>query len=106
MCVCVHVHAQSCPAVCNPKDCSPQDSSVRGIFQTRILERVARSYSRDLPNPGIELVSPVSPALAGDSFTTEPPGKPREGEVKGKLDIQGIRCSPYKLKLTTCSKTW
>ena len=27
----------------------------------------------DLPNPGIE---PVSPALAGGFFTTEPPGKP------------------------------
>ena len=27
----------------------------------------------DLPNPGI---APVSPALAGGFFTTEPPGKP------------------------------
>ena len=27
----------------------------------------------DLPNPGMEL---VSPALAGGFFTTEPPGKP------------------------------
>ena len=30
----------------------------------------------DLPNPGIELTSLVSPALAGRLFTTEPPGKP------------------------------
>ena len=29
----------------------------------------------DLPNPGIESVSPVSPALAGGFFTTEAPGK-------------------------------
>ena len=28
----------------------------------------------DLPNPGIEPASPVSPALAGRFFTTEPPG--------------------------------
>ena len=28
----------------------------------------------DLPNPGIE---PVSPALAGGFFTTGPPGKPK-----------------------------
>ena len=28
----------------------------------------------DLPDPGIE---PVSPALAGGFFTTEPPGKPQ-----------------------------
>jgi len=30
----------------------------------------------DLPDPGIEAVLPVSPALAGGFFTTEPPGKP------------------------------
>ena len=29
-----------------------------------------------LPYPGIELASPVSPALAGRFLTTEPPGKP------------------------------
>ena len=29
-----------------------------------------------LPNPGVKPVSPVSPALAGRFFTTEPPGKP------------------------------
>jgi len=30
---------------------------------------------RDLPDPGIE---PVSPSLAGRFFTTVPPGKPKE----------------------------
>ena len=29
---------QSCPALCNPMDCSPPVSSVRGILQIRILE--------------------------------------------------------------------
>ena len=29
----------------------------------------------DLPDPGIEPVSPASPALAGGLFATEPPGK-------------------------------
>ena len=29
----------------------------------------------DLPDPGIKPSSPVSPALAGRFFTTEPPGK-------------------------------
>ena len=29
----------------------------------------------DLPDPGIEPASPVSPALAGGFFTTEPPGQ-------------------------------
>ena len=31
----------------------------------------------DLPNPRIELASPVSPALAGRFFTTVPHGKPQ-----------------------------
>ena len=32
----------------------------------------------DLPDPRIELTSPVSPALAGGLFTTEQPGKPNQ----------------------------
>ena len=28
---------QSCPALCNPIDCSPPGSSVHGIFQVRVL---------------------------------------------------------------------
>ena len=31
----------------------------------------------DLPNPGIEPVSPESPALASGFFTTKPPRKPK-----------------------------
>ena len=38
--------AQSCPALCNLMDCSLSDSSVHGIFQARILEWVAISFSR------------------------------------------------------------
>ena len=65
---------QSCPTLCNPTNGSLPVSPVHGIFQARILEWVvAISYIRDLPNSGIE---PVSPALAGKFFTTELPGKP------------------------------
>ena len=38
--------AQSCLTLCNPMDCSLPGSSVRGIFQARILEWVAISFSR------------------------------------------------------------
>ena len=38
--------APSCLTVCNPLDCSLPGSSVNGIFQARILEWVAISYSR------------------------------------------------------------
>ena len=44
--VCVCPVAQSCPVLCDTMDCSPPGSTVHGIFQARILERVAISYSR------------------------------------------------------------
>ena len=40
------VWAQSCATLCNPMNCSPPGSSVHGIFQARILEWVAVSFSR------------------------------------------------------------
>ena len=43
---CVCVCAQSCLPLCDPMDYSPPGSSVHGIFQARILEWVAISYSR------------------------------------------------------------
>ena len=53
-------------------DFSLPGSSVHGILQARILEWVAFPFLGDLPNPGIEPVPPVSPALVGRFFTTEP----------------------------------
>ena len=38
--------AQSCPTVCDPMECRPPGSSIQGIFQARILERVAMPSSR------------------------------------------------------------
>ena len=40
------VIAQSCLTVCHPMDCSPPSYSVSGIFQIRILEKVAIFVSR------------------------------------------------------------
>ena len=40
--------AQLCLTLCDPMDCSPPGSSVHGIFQARILEWVAVSFSRML----------------------------------------------------------
>ena len=36
---------QSCPTLCNPMDCSPPGSSVHGIFQARVLEWGAITFS-------------------------------------------------------------
>ena len=43
--------AQSCLTLCNPMDCSLSGSSVDGILQARILERVAISSSRGSSRP-------------------------------------------------------
>ena len=46
-------------------DCSSLGSSFHGMLQARILERVPFPSPGDLPDPGIE---PVSPALVGGVF--------------------------------------
>ena len=68
--------AQSCPILCDLMDCSPPSSSVHGIFQARLLEYVAFPPPGDLPNPGMELESPVSLTLQADSLPTKPSIKP------------------------------
>ena len=82
-CVC----AQSYLTLCSSMDCSPPGSSVHGIFQARILEWGAISYSRDLLVPGIEPTSLASPALASGFFTTVPPGKPPPAKAKLVLTL-------------------
>ena len=37
--------AQSCPTLSDPMDCSPPGSSIRGIFQARVLEWGAIAFS-------------------------------------------------------------
>ena len=107
VCVCARArscaHAQSCPTLWDPMDCSSPGvgchTLLQGIFPTqesnpdllhcrrslyhlshqgspRILEWVAISFSGDLPYPVIEPTSLVSPAFGGRVFTTLPPGKP------------------------------
>ena len=43
--------AQSCSTLCDPTDCNLPGSSVDGIFQTRLLERLAISFSRGSSPP-------------------------------------------------------
>ena len=69
VCVCV-LSSQSCTTLFGPVDCSPLVSSVRGIFQTRILSGVPFPTPGDLPNSWVEPTSLASPALVGRFFTT------------------------------------
>ena len=43
---------QSCPALCDPMDCSLPGSSIHGIFPARVLEWVAISFSNVSPIDG------------------------------------------------------
>ena len=50
---------QSCLTLCDVMDCSLPHSPVYGILQARILSWVAIPSSGDLPDPGIEPMSPA-----------------------------------------------
>ena len=86
--------AQSCRLLGDLMDCSPPGSSVPGILQARTLEWVASPG--DLPSLGIK---PVSPVLADEFFTTEPPAKPGFNLVTYNLGNHGnIPLSLFSLK--------
>ena len=53
-----------------------QDSLSMGFSRQEYWSGLPFPSPGDLPDPGIEPESLVSPALAGGFFTTEPPGKP------------------------------
>ena len=88
--------------LCEPMDCSLPGSSVHGILQARILEWIAIPPPGGLHHPGIEPASPMPPAVAGEFFITEPPGKVPGGrceikelhhkeEENGHIRRQGLR---------------
>ena len=62
---------QSCPTLCNPMDCSLPGSSVHGIFQARVLEWGAISFSR--VSSWTRDQTQVSRII--DTLPSEPPGK-------------------------------
>ena len=67
---------QSFLALRDSMDCSPRGSSVHGVLQARVLEWVAVPPPGDLPDPGLEPVSPESPALEADSLLLSRRGSP------------------------------
>ena len=75
-CVCVRAQSQLYVTLWNPLYCNPPGSCVHGIFQARILEWVAISFSRGSSHPRIEPATLVSPELARGFLTTALPGKP------------------------------
>ena len=74
--------AQSCPILCDSVDCSQALLSM-GFPRQEYWSGLPFPSPGDL-NPGIEPMSPESPALAGGFFATESPGKPKDILESGK----------------------
>ena len=89
---------------CDPIDCSPPGSSVHGILQARILERVAISFSRGTSrplelNPGLphcrqmlyQLSNTGKQTLGVDfKFTVGLPTRPLR-KSGGRLSVTSVR---------------
>ena len=66
---------------CDPMDYSLLGSSVPGFSRQQHRSELPFPSSGDLPDPGIEPMTPEFPALADGFFAIVPPGKPN---VPGK----------------------
>ena len=93
--------AQSYLTLCNPRDYSPPGSSAHGIFQARMLECVAISYSRGSSWPRewahISCVSSIGrqalhhcPAWEVKQVNTEPSWQTVMGHIS--VSFQGLVC--------------
>ena len=60
---------QSCPTPSTPMDCSLRNSMSMGFCRQEYWNGLPCPCPRDLTDPGIELASFMSPALAGRYFT-------------------------------------
>ena len=64
------------PTFPDPMDCSQPGFSVYGILQARILNGLPIPFPGDLPDPGIDSVSPASSALQIDFLPLSHHGTP------------------------------
>ena len=65
---------QSCPTVCDSSDCSPPGFSVHGALQARMLEWVAKPFSRESSRPRVRTSVSCSSCIVSRFFTPEPLG--------------------------------
>ena len=73
------VGTQSCLTLWDPMDCSLPGSSVHGDSPGKNTGVGCCAPLHALPDPGIEPISPKSPAFTGRFFTTS---APREALIK------------------------
>ena len=90
--------AQSCPILCNPMDYSLPGSSVFGIFQTRVLEWIAISFSRGSSWPRYR--TPVSRICGQMLYHLS------HREDDKTYDKLGVRAVLVPLTYSTCGDPW
>ena len=78
---------QSCRTPCHPMDCSLPGSSVHGILQARVLERVVMPSSRGSFRPRDRTLIPCSSCIAADSLLLSRWGSPVPVGVRSKLPL-------------------
>ena len=91
-------HAQSCPALCDPMDCSLSDSSVHGILQARILEWVVMPTFNGSSQPRDR--TQVS-RIAGGFFTIWATREAHYWDTDAGLQARG-----WPLRRTRSSQFW
>ena len=76
---CVHAKSlQLCPTFCNPPWTVAHQAPLRmGFSRQKYWSGLPCPSVGDLPDPGIEPVSPVAPALQADSLLLSPRGSPQ-----------------------------
>ena len=62
-----------CATLCDPMDCTRQAPLSMGFSRQEYQSGLPCPLPGDLPDPGIEPMSLMSPALAGRFFTTSAP---------------------------------
>ena len=73
------VHAQSSLLLCDPVECIPPGSSVHGIFQARILEWIAISFSKRSSRPRDHT------RISGGSVVKNPPANVGDASDMGLI---------------------
>ena len=88
---------QSCPALCDPTDCSLLGSSVHRILQARILEWVVMASSRGSSWPRDGTHTCFVSCIRRRVFATEPPEKPYK-ELPTMKCLWPLPCQKIKTK--------
>ena len=90
--------AQSCLTLCDPMDCSLPHSSIHGIFQARVLEWIAISFSRGPSRPRDQIE--VS-CVAGRRFNL---WATREARILEWVAISFSNAWKWKVKVKSLSR--